>query len=463
MTDPEAQVRDRYRAWAQAGIAVVDELAAQAHEGPVWVPGTDEMRSATVTFTDHDPVAVDRARERGWLVSPPAARHGLVPPLSGLAIAVKDNIDVAGLPTRNGTPGGQWRTPAASAPAWETLAERGAWCAGKAAMHEMAWGVTTSTLPGPIDPDRVPGGSSGGSAAVVAAGATRAALGTDTAGSIRIPAALCGVVGLRPTRRAVETAGVTALAPAQDAVGPITADVETAALLFEMLAHRPILPATPGVRGRRIGILSRPGRLDPAVGAAFEQTLTALAGAGAVLVEVDTPLPRWSASVSLLRMLVSSAALYAADVRREPGGYGPAARALLTVGAELPVEPATLDRASATVTACTAELFTTHALEVLLTPTCPCVAPAATAATVAFGDRAEHVDSALTRYTAWAAVAGLPALSVPVPRTAPLPVGVQIMAPPHREDACIRTALAIERGPSSTSNHNEKPQREGES
>lgn len=442
----ESEVRERYLGWAGAGTSIVNDLANRTARTPIWPDnGQDDTRRATLTRTTSDLAGIETARQRGWLISQSAESNPREGALSGLAVAVKDNIDVAGLPTRNGTPRGQWRTPTASAPVWDALEGQGAWCAGKSRMHEMAWGVTTTTIPGPVDDGRITGGSSGGSAAVVAVGATRAALATDTGGSIRIPAALCGVVGLRPTQGATSTTGITALAPAQDVVGPIAENVETAALIFEILANRAIMPANDGVRGQRIGRLSHLGRIEPSVEEGYWTTLSILADSGAILVDVDTVLPRLTASVSLLRMLFCADALYGDLVRRDPLGYGPEARALLTLGAELALDMQMLDRAAEAVKAETADVFTCNALDVLITPTSPCVAPKRSAVTVEIGGRQEHVDAALTRYTPWAAVAGLPALSVPVQTPGPLPVGIQIMAPPGREDACIRTALAIER------------------
>ncbi|MQA76790.1 MAG: amidase, partial [Solirubrobacterales bacterium] len=183
--------------------------------------------------------------------------------LAGLSVAVKDIVDVAGLPTRNGTAGGRWREPVRSATAWQLLAEAGARCVGKSATHEMAWGVTTPQIPHPRHAAHSCGGSSGGSAACVATGAAHGALGTDTGGSIRIPAALCGVLGFRPTTGAVGLTGVTPLAPEQDAIGPLAAELPTCLAMLEALLARPSTPPADATVPARVGVLSRTGRLTP--------------------------------------------------------------------------------------------------------------------------------------------------------------------------------------------------------
>jgi len=371
--------------------------------------------------------------------------------LAGLTVAVKDVIDVAGLPTRNGTPGALWRTPHASAPAWERLEQAGASCVGKSATHEMAWGVTTPQIPHPKDPEHIVGGSSGGSAACVAAGVAPAALATDTGGSIRIPAALCGVVGFRPTAGSVDMTGVTPLAPEQDVVGPLADDVATCVAALEVLLNRPLHQVedssdarTRGAAGMRIGILRRPGRLEPAVETALLETVENLREAGVEIVECDTALAHQAGSISLLTMLHSSAKLFAKAVHQDPAGFGSEARALLTVGEVITEHEAeVLRRARDSLVAHTARLFDENELDAFLTPTTPCTAPRRFAEDVEIGGKAEPVSAALTRFTAWASAIGLPAITVPV-QAPGLPTGVQVVAPPQHEDVCVRLALTIE-------------------
>ena len=161
-------------------------------------------------------------------------------PLDGIPVALKDNIDLAGVPTSNGFGGPPWRVPARDAEVVRRLRAAGAVILGKLNMHEGALGATTDNPHfgasiNPHCPGYTPGGSSGGSAAAVAAGLCVAALGTDTGGSVRIPAAYCGVVGLKPSHGLVSTGGVVPLSWRLDHVGPLTRTVADARLVFTAL------------------------------------------------------------------------------------------------------------------------------------------------------------------------------------------------------------------------------------
>ena len=437
----EAATREQYASWMQHGISLAETLTAETPDAS-WPQApdaaTDWARWPTADVVDS---RIDEALAQGWLVAA-VERSG-----DGLPMAVKDIIDVAGVPTHNGTPCAQHREPTSSAPAWSALERAGARCVGKAATHEMAWGITTPQIANPLDAHRIAGGSSGGSAACVAAGSATAALGTDTGGSVRVPAALCGVVGFRPTTGAVSTDGVTPICPEQDVAGPIAADVGACVAVLERLLDRPLTPTEPGpLHGVRVGVLARPGRLDPCVEHAYGAALEALARGGATIVECETKLPRTAASVSLLTMLRSSALLHAESVREAPTAYGSEARALLTLGTPLAAHGELVERARRSVTTATATLFRSERLDAFITPTTPCTAPRRGAETTDVGGCAEPVSAALVRYTGWAPVTAMPAVSVPV-GAGRLPAGVQVMAPPHHEATCVRLALALESSP----------------
>lgn len=308
----------------------------------------------------------------------------------------------------------------------------------------MAWGVTTPQVPHPLDLNRMTGGSSGGSAASVANGSSQAALGTDTGGSIRIPAALCGIVGFRPTTSAMDMTGITPLSPHQDVVGPLAIDVATCIAALEVLLARPLSCNPDTSKTLRVGVLARTGRLQPAVENDYRRMLDLLDAEGIILVPCDTPLPRQSTSMSLLTMLLDSAQLHASAVRANPRGFGGEARALLTLGEGLIADAPVLDRGRHTLISQTAELFNTRHLNVFLTPTTACTAPLREAKTVDVGGKHEPVSAALTRFTAWASVTQMPAISVPLSDD-PLPSAIQIMAPPHHESVCADLALTVER------------------
>jgi Asp-tRNA(Asn)/Glu-tRNA(Gln) amidotransferase A subunit family amidase len=217
-------------------------------------------------------------------------------PLLGVPVALKDNIDAVGWPCAAGTGALQGRAPAADAELVLRLRAAGALVAGKAGMHELAFGITnhnavSGAVHNPWDAERIPGGSSGGSGAVVAARLVPAAIGTDTGGSVRVPAALCGVVGLRPTVGRVPGAGIAPISATRDTGGPLARSVRDCALLDAVLSgDSSPLPAI-SLRGLRLGVPLDPcwDDLDDGVRACAEAALAALRAAGAELVEMALP------------------------------------------------------------------------------------------------------------------------------------------------------------------------------
>ena len=211
--------------------------------------------------------------------------------LAGVPLVVKDNTNVAGLRTTAGTPAIDY-VPPVSAPVVARLEAAQAIVIGKTNMHELAFGVTSNNgafgaVRNAADPSRIPGGSSGGTATAIAAGIAPAGLGTDTAGSVRLPAALCGVVGFRPTTWRVDQAGVVPSVPSFDVIGPMAGNVADTALLYDVMTEGPA-PARRDAGSLRLGV-ARPyvEDLSPGVAAAFDRSLEKLRSAGATLVEID--------------------------------------------------------------------------------------------------------------------------------------------------------------------------------
>ena len=286
-----ASVRDGAMSALEVVAGSLERVAARNEELNVFIHLDPEGALAAARRVD------ERVAAGEWL------------PLAGVPVALKDNLCVRGQPTTAGSRIlADWRPPY-DATVVERLAGAGAVALGKANMDEFAMGSSTETSAygptrNPLDPSRVPGGSSGGSAAAVAAEMVPVALGSDTGGSIRQPAALCGLVGVKPTYGLVSRYGLIAFASSLDQIGPFAATVAEAALVLEVIAgHDPrdttSLPeAAPnlvshlddGVAGRRVGLCRELIEgADPEVVAAVERAAEALARAGATLEEVSIP------------------------------------------------------------------------------------------------------------------------------------------------------------------------------
>lgn len=184
----------------------------------------------------------ERAMGEARALTEELARGGRRGPLHGVPLAIKDVIDVHGWPTTASSRVPDARPARDDAPVVRRLRAGGAVLVGKTNTQEFAYGVTTPGTRNPWDPERIPGGSSGGSAASVAVRGCLGALGTDTAGSVRIPAALCGVSGLKPSRGAVPMEGIVPLAPSMDVCGPMAGTASDVALLWEVMTRGPISP-----------------------------------------------------------------------------------------------------------------------------------------------------------------------------------------------------------------------------
>jgi aspartyl-tRNA(Asn)/glutamyl-tRNA(Gln) amidotransferase subunit A len=218
-------------------------------------------------------------------------------PLHGKRLLVKDLIDTAGIRTTYGSKIYADHVPKRTAPAVQRLVDAGAVVVGKANLHEFAWGVTSQnpwygTVENPRHPGKTTGGSSGGNAAALAAGLCDLGLGTDTGGSIRLPASCCGVVGLKSALGRIPTEGVYPLCPSFDTVGPMAATVEDVALMWAALTGAPV--PEPRLDGLTVGLLTKPpsvGGAAPPENRAAEQYVARLEELGALVVEAEIPEP----------------------------------------------------------------------------------------------------------------------------------------------------------------------------
>jgi len=385
-----------------------------------------------------------------------ARAHRRLGPLDGVPIAIKDNIDVAGLPTSNGFGGAPWRVPIQDAEVVRRLRAAGAVILGKLNMHEGALGATNDNphFGRAINPHRAgftPGGSSGGSGVAVAAGLCAAALGTDTGGSVRLPAAYCGVVGLKPSYGLVSTRGVVPLSYRLDHVGPLTRTVEDAALMLGAMAGRdpdcpesrpgappPDVAARASLDGVRLGVLRNvdDDAPEPAVAASFRAACVQLGRLGASIETVELPTYDMARGrrAGFVRVEVEAAFVHGALYQREPERFSAEMRGFLEFGARASAQQLLqADRRIALAGFELARCF--DRVDAILSPTAP---------QVAFSFDRPPPDNQ-GGYTILANFAGCPAISLPMGATPDgLPTGLHVMAPVGREDRVLAVASAYE-------------------
>ncbi len=379
-------------------------------------------------------------------------------PLHGIPLGVKDLYDTAGVRSTAGSRILGERVPQEDAVAVARLRAAGAVLVGKTNLNEFACGVTTTNAHygdtrNPWDVSRSPGGSSGGSAAALAAGLCTLALGTDTGGSIRIPAALCGVVGLKPAYGRVSCRGIMPLSWEQDHAGPMARTVwDVAAMLAAMAGWDPADPGSRnapvpdyvsgldgGLQGLRVGVdRDYAGRGTGAeVWSAFAAALEVLAGLGAQVVDVHVPGLEEGRAAGLVIWGAEAAAVHAEWLRTRPEDYDPQVRSRLEEGLALAgTEVARAQRLRRLLHRDLRLLF--ESVDLLVTPTCALEAPLRDGAEV-------EVLPALTRFSRVFNLVGLPAVSVPCGFTAAgLPLGLQLVGADLDEGRVLRAAYAYE-------------------
>ncbi|GAB3290738.1 amidase [Parasphingorhabdus pacifica] len=382
--------------------------------------------------------------------------------LPGIPVALKDLIDVAGVATSASSRVRDGHRAEADSTVTAQLAKAGAAVVGKTHTHEFAYGLITPQVHNAWDSGRVAGGSSGGSAVAVATGAATFALGTDTGGSIRVPAALNGVVGLKPTYGLVPRHGVTSLSWSLDHVGPITRTVEDAALVLPALAgHDPrdpaSLPAPAGnyritadsdLTGLRVGVPRNHffDHVDAEVDRAVRAAIDRLESLGARLTEVEIPMARYLQATQWGLMAAEASAYHERTLRQTPEDYGEEIRTLLEAGELMTAgDYLRAQRARTLMRQQWAGLL--EEIDVIAAPTVPVTAVREDQESLTWPDgTAESVTDAYVRLSAPADITGVPALSFPVGRdSAGLPIGMQLLGRPLDEATLLRAAHAYER------------------
>jgi len=382
-------------------------------------------------------------------------------PLHGIPMGLKDLIDVAGLATSASSRVRAGHRAQTDSTVAARLSAAGAVLVGKTHTHEFAYGLTTPQTHNAWDTGRVAGGSSGGSAVAVAAGMATFALGTDTGGSIRVPASLNGVVGLKPTYGLVPRHGVTSLSWSLDHVGPVTRTVEDAALVLTTLAgHDPRDPAsltTPAtdhrpaagtdLTGLRVGVPRTYyfDHIDPEIEAAVRRAIDQLQALGAHLVEVEIPMTRYIQATQWGLMVSEATAYHEVTLRTVPELYQADVRILLEAGELMPAGDYL--RAQRSRTLMRQEWgHMLREVDVIAAPAVPATAVRAGQETITWADgTVEGVSDAYVRLSSPANITGVPSLSVPVGHdTTGLPIGMQLLGRPLGESTLLRVGHAYE-------------------
>jgi aspartyl-tRNA(Asn)/glutamyl-tRNA(Gln) amidotransferase subunit A len=430
----------RWRAKNVTALQVIDTCLQQIERN------NGELRAfITVTADDARRQAREADRERA-----DGRDRG---PLHGVPIAIKDLIDVAGVPTTAASRVRERHVAASDAPVITRLREAGAILIGKTNLHEFAYGTTSEdsaygAVRNPVDRSRTPGGSSGGSAAAIVAGMAAAALGSDTGGSIRIPAAACGLVGLKPTFGEIPLEGVVPLARSFDHLGPLARTVMDAWLLHgamngqtspARLQPRPLGGMTLGLPQTYFCEV-----MDPDVRARFEASVEAVKRGGATMTAVEIPHAPLTAAVYIHIHATEGSEYHARMLERAAEQYTPMVRLRLEMGRYI--------RSEDYVRAQNARQVLIHEVDAalgdrdaLILPTMPIPAPPIGAETVKIDGRDEQVRAMMLRCTQLFNVTGHPAIALPCGTTRDgLPCSVQLVGHRGETEALVRVALAVE-------------------
>lgn len=433
-----AQLRKEMASGSLTAKALVEDLLARIEERDAlvqaWVTLAPDLMEQS-TRSDREMSSVGQARS-----------------LSGIPIGIKDLIDVAGMPTLCGSGHGVPEAVERDAPSIARLREAGAIIMGKTTTHEYAFGGTTPPTRNPWNLECVPGGSSGGSGAVLGAGMVPGAIGTDTAGSVRIPASYCGAVGFMGSYGSVPANNVAVLAWSLDHVGAMARTVSDVAHMHSVIADweaadwfkgaPSVTPQLPTVIGIPRGVLEP---MHPAVRVAFDAAVAAVGESGVEFVDVPWPDPDLLEAVGFVLMMAESAQFHRHRMQR-PELFDPQVAELLEAGATVSAHDLLqAQRVRVQLAQWFDSLF--ESTPILITPTLPCLPPplgADTFTPVDLGDVTQPLATAHTRFPLAANIAGIPAGSLPCGLGEGFPIGLQVMGRRGSDRSVLSVMYGIE-------------------
>jgi len=446
-------------AWSTAGHLAAEVTAGRLKALEIVEVTLAGIRARDPLLNSFTAVTEQRAREHARALDEARASGKPLGPLAGVPFAVKNLFDIAGLPTIAGSKINREKEPARrDAALIERLEHAGAVLVGALNMGEYAYDFTGENIHdgpsrNPHDFKRMTGGSSGGSGGAVAGGLVPLALGSDTNGSIRVPSSCCGIFGLKPTYGRLSRARSFPFVASLDHVGPMARSVEDLALAYDAMqgfdpddpacVNRTAQPVAPllrrGAAGLRIAVAG--GYFKPR-GQEALQAIERVAVALGVDRDIDIPHAERARSAAFLITASEGASLHLDRLRSRARDYDPAVRDRLIAGAMVP--------ASLVVKAhkfrrwYREEMLKLFAgVDAILAPATPCAAPLIGQQTFIFGDQELPVRANLGIYTQPISFIGLPVVAVPIPLS-PLPIAVQVIAAPWREDIALRVAHMLE-------------------
>ena len=399
-------------------------------------------------------VTAERARGAAAAVDARRARGEALGPLAGVPYAVKNLFNISGVTTLAGARIEAGKAPAtADAAAVRRLDAAGAVLLGALNMDEYAYGFTTENAHygptrNPHDVSRSAGGSSGGCGAAVAAGFVPLALGTDTNGSIRVPASLCGIFGLKPTYGRLDRVGAMPFVDSLDHIGPFARSARDLALCYDALqggTDAPVEPTLPrlgdGIAGLRIAIAD--GYFAPLGAEEAQDAVERVAHALGAARRIELPEVARARAAAFVITAAEGANLHLPDLRRRAADFDPATRDRFLAGALVPAAwVLQAQRFRRWYRERVLEVFATT--DVILAPATPCVAPRIGQETIVLDGKEIPLRPNLGLFTQPLSFIGLPIVVVPVQRRGALPIGVQIVAAPWREAVALRVAAALQ-------------------